>query len=99
MPDMGKDKRGSRRDNRTCPDSEVRKGLAPFSEGLVSVPGAQRGQSGVEENSNCIKDLNTKYSDVIPPHRLVVTSVSLLFLFDSSFLHSASQTKVTVGTG
>ena len=55
VPDMGKDKRGSRRDNRTCPDSEVRKGSAPFSEGLVSVPGAQRGQSGGEENSNCIK--------------------------------------------
>ena len=52
---MGKDKRGSHRDNRTCPGPEVRKGLAPFSECLVSVPGAQRGQSGLEENLNCIK--------------------------------------------
>lgn len=50
VPDMGKDKRGSGIDKRTCPGPEVRKGSVPFSERLVTVPGAQRGKSGVEEN-------------------------------------------------
>lgn len=36
---MGKDKRGSGIDKRTCPGPEVRKGSVPFSERLVTVPG------------------------------------------------------------
>ena len=61
---MGKDKRGSHTDNRTCPGPEVRKGSATFSECLVSVPGAQRESQGWRETQTASKPPNQASGDI-----------------------------------